>query len=237
MNAFIDISELRARSTGGSTPERGRPAAAILTLGADGSNLPTAPDLAVLLARVPVAEVRLARPVDLSDPRGGDAARTIALVRECSSVGARVTWSLTSGERTLDVSHLLGHLPAPHDMRVVGGGKWRSTDDFGLLYFRRGPGFLSVVDRRSGQSERLVLDDRVVVDVFTRGLEGCPWSELSKDARQAIAAQELVAVGLLLRVGDHYVTLPVHMRSWPMGTVLLGGTLASAGSKDAPERL
>lgn len=241
MNTSIDIHELRARSENG-VRTAGRPASAALVLGTDGAELPGAAELADLLPRVPVAEVRLTGPADLTGHPERTIVRIIALLRECASVGAPVRWSLTLGADQLDLIRQLDHLPAPTEVTVLGqpaatADDWRSTHTFGLLYFRRGPGFLSVTDRRSGRTDRIVLDDPVAIDVFTRALGGCGWADLTATPEQAATAAELVRDGLILRIGDECVTLPVHMRTWPLGVVLLGGTLAAAGSKDAPERL
>jgi hypothetical protein len=237
VSALMDIGELRARAFGeGGASPGGRPATATLTLGAGGAELSAATELAALLPRVPVAGVRLAEPADFSALPGHAIVRIIALIRECSSIGARVTWSLALGPEQLDLIPRLDHLPAPDRITVrekgtLPVGRWRSSRQFGLLYFRKGPAFLSVVDQRLESGSRIVVDDPVLMDVFRRGMEGCTWAGLTRDPRCAAAAQDLVDRGLLLRVGEHCVTLPVHMRSWPLGTALLGGTLASAGKK------
>ncbi|KOV66934.1 DUF5825 family protein [Streptomyces sp. MMG1121] len=237
MSTLLDIGELRARAEDEArVPDGGRPAAATLTLGADGEALPAATELAALLPRVPVAGVRLARPADFSALPGDEIARIIALLRECSSTGARVIWSLVLGARQLDLIPRLDHLPAPETITVAGrgttsAGEWRSARNFGLLHFRKGPAFLSVVDERPESCDRIIIDDPATTEVFLQGLEGCAWTELTRDPRHAAAARDLAAKGLLLRVGDHAVTLPVHMRAWPLGAALLGGTLASAGKK------
>lgn len=238
MNTSIDIHELRARSEHG-TRTAGRPASAALVLRTD-RELPDAAELAALLPRVPVAEVRLAGPADLAAHPERTIVRIIALLRECASVGARVTWSLALGADQLDLIRQLDHLPAPTEVTVLGKrvvADWRSTHSFGLLYFRKGPGFLSVIDRRRGRTDRNVLDDPIVVDVLTRALGGCGWADLTTTPERSAAAADLVRDGLILRFGEQCVALPVHMRTWPLGVVLLGGTLAAAGSKDAPERL
>jgi hypothetical protein len=231
----MDIGELRARA---SDEERvsasGRPAT--LTLGSDWAELPVATELATLLPRVPVTGVRLAEPADFSALPGHAIARIIALIRECSSIGARVTWSLILGAGQLDLIPRLDHLPAPDRITVLeketlSVGEWRSSSNFGLLYFRKGPKFLSVVDQRPESSSRIIVDDPVMIDVFFQGLEGCAWAEVTRNPRCAAAARDLVNKGLVMRVADHCVTLPVHMRSWPVGAALLGGTMASAGKK------
>lgn len=234
---IMDIEELRTRAADeGRGPAGGRPAHATLTLGADGAELPVATELAALLPRVPVAGVRLAEPADFSALSGREIVRTIALIRECSSIGARVGWSLVLGADQLDLIPRLDHLPAPEAITVRGKGalsveEWRSSDHFGLLYFRRGPSFLSVVDQRPESHSRIIVDDPTMIEVLLKGLEGCAWADLTRSPGHATAARDLVEKGLVLRVEDHCVTLPVHMRSWPLGAALLGGTLASAGKK------
>lgn len=236
-NALMDIGELRTRASDqGSAPAGRRPGAATLTLGADGAELPRAAELAALLPRVPVAGVRLAESADFSALPDHAIVRIIALIRECSSIGARVIWSLSLGAEQLDLIRQLDHLPAPDTITVPAegapsAGEWRASRDFGLLYFRKGPKFLSVVDERPESSRRIIVDDPAVMEVFLQALEGCAWAEATRTPRSAAAARDLVSKGLLLRVGDQCVTLPVHMRSWPLGSVLLGGTLASAGKK------
>jgi hypothetical protein len=231
----MDIGELRARASDeGSVTAGGRPAAATLTLGP--AELPAAAELAALLPRVPVAGVRLAEPADFSALPGHAIARVIALIRECSSIGARVTWSLTLGAEQLGLIPRLDHLPAPARITVLEKetldvGKWRSSSNFGLLYFRKGPKFLSVVDQRPESSSRIIVDDPAMIDVFFQGLQGCAWTEVTRSPLYAAAARDLVSKGLVMRVEDHCVTLPVHMRSWPLGAALLGGTLAAAGKK------
>ncbi len=236
MSALMEIAELRQRaSQEAAGPSGGRPATVTLTLGPDWSTLPTAAELGGLLSRSPVAGVRFAEPVDFSALPAGALVRIVALLRECSTVGARVSWSLVLDAGEPGLAQRLDHLPAPESVTVAGKGEvdaaWRSTDTFGLLYFRRGPGFLAVGDFREGPAGQSVMEDPALRDVFLRALEGCPWADVTGDDRAAAAAAELVDLGLLLRVGDHCVTLPVHMRTWPLGSVLLGGTLAAAGKK------
>ncbi len=236
-SALMDIGELRERASDEArVPAGGRPGNATLTLGAGGAELPAPTELAALLPRVPVAGVRLAEPADFSTLPDHTIVRIIALIRECSAIGARVAWSLVLGAEQLDLIRRLDHLPAPVSVTVPGKdassvGEWRSAGSFGLLYFRKGPKFLSVVDQRPESGGWTVVDDPAMIEVFRQALEGCAWAEVTRSPQHAAAARDLVDKGLILRVGDHCVTLPVHMRSWPLGAALLGGTLASAGKK------
>ncbi|MEJ8651671.1 DUF5825 family protein [Streptomyces sp. MS1.AVA.3] len=235
MSALMEIDELKARgSVEGRVQTGGRPAT--LALGSDWAELPVATELAALLLRVPVAGVQLAEPADFSALPSHTIVRIIALLRECSAIGARVTWSLILGAEQLDLVPFLDHLPAPDSITVLeegipSVGEWRSSSNFGLLYFRKGPKFLSVVDQRPESKSLLTVNDPAMMEVFLQGLEGCAWAEVTRNPRYAAAARDLVNKGLVMRVGDHCVTLPVHMRSWPLGVALLGGTLASAGKK------
>lgn len=237
MSTVMDIEELRTQA---SVEEleltRGRPARATLTLGTAAEELPVATELAALLSWVPVAGVRLAQPADFSTLSEDAIVRVIASLRECSSIGAQVGWSLILEADQVGLVPKLDHLPPPDSITVRGTGsppvnEWRSSRSFGLLYFRKGPKFLSVVDRRSGATDRIVLDDPTVIDVFLRGLEGFTWPDVAETARASAAARDLVDRGMIMRVGNRGVTLPVHMRSWPIGAAMLGGTLASAGKK------
>ena len=237
MSVLTDITGLRARaSAGGHMPVRGRPAVMTLTLGPDWTGLPAATELASLLLRVPVAGVRFVGPVDLSALPGHVVVRVIALLRECSSTGARVSWSIVLGPEQLGLIQRLDHLPAPDGITVTGrtapsAREWRSSSGFGLFHFRKGPGFLVVSDQRPESRGRLVVDDPAMTEVFFQGLEGCTWAQVTGNPRHAAAAHALADKGVLLRIGDHCVVLPVHLRSWPLGAALLGGTLASAGKK------
>ncbi len=236
-SAVLDITRLRTRAAEGSAaPPTGRPAGETLTIAAGTEQPPAATELAALLRCVPVGMVRIARSADLGGADDWTAARILSLVRECSSIGVRVAWSLALKASQLELVQRLDHLPAPENIvfaeqDAVQIPEWRATDHFGLFYFRRGPTFLSVVEQRAESSRRLIVDDPAEMAVLRRCLDGCDWAEFADDERQAAAAAHLVDTGLLLRLGDHCVTLPVHMRSWPIGAKLLTGTLASAGPK------
>ena len=237
MSVLMDIGDLRSQASEQRPGSAGgAPPSATLNLGGDWAELPTATELAALLPRVRVAGVRLPEPADFSALPGRTTVRIISLLRECAAIGTRVAWSLVLGEEQLGLIRQLDHLPAPGAITLPGRGplsvdQWRSTSSFGLLYFRKGPKFLSVVDQRPESSSRTVLDDPAMMAVFLQALEGRAWAEVTRDRQSAVAARELVDRGLILRVGEHCVTLPVHMRSWPLGAALLGGTLAAAGVK------
>lgn len=244
MSRVIELDELLADPEQPALPGS-RAATATLRLNG-GQSLPQAADLAKLLSASPVSQVEVVDPLDLSTDSSETIVRTVAVLRECSSLGASVRWALRTSPGQSGLVSLLDHLPAPQRVELAGGGDqhvtpWRSDSYFGLFYFRRGPGFLSVVDQRPESSRRLVIDDPARMAVFRRCLDGCAWAELATEPGTADAAGDLLKAGLLLCPGGevsadaHLVTLPVHMRTWPIGAKLLTGTLASAGPKPNSE--
>ncbi|MDB5937335.1 MAG: hypothetical protein JWQ01_4679, partial [Massilia sp.] len=230
MSTVIELDELLADPGQPALPGS-RAATATLRLNG-GQSLPQAADLAKLLSASPVSQVEFVDPLDLSTDSSATIARTVAVLRECSSLGASVRWTLRTAPGQGGLVGLLDHLPAPQRVEFAGGGDqpvtpWRSDSYFGLFYFRRGPGFLSVVDQRPESGRRLVIDDPARMAVFRRCHDGCAWAELATEPGTADAAGDLLKAGLLLRPGDgasadaHLVTLPVHMRTWPIGSKLL----------------
>ncbi|MGI5478715.1 DUF5825 family protein [Streptomyces lavendofoliae] len=169
------------------------------------------------------ARVRLPAPADFSALPDQAIVRIIALLRECSSVGARVIWSLVLGPDQHNLIRQLDQLPAPDTIVGLEEGapsavEWRSSSSFGLLYFRKGPKFLSVVDQRAGLGRRVIVDDPATMGVFVQALDGCAWSEVTRTPQSAAVARDLLKKGLFLRVGDQCVTLPytcVHGPSEP----------------------
>lgn len=215
----MNLADVRSRAAGTAAGAvAGRPSG--LTLGPDWTELPAASELAALLPRVRVAWVRLAEPVDLTELPDEAVARVVALLRECASIGVEVAWSLTLDEARLDLIPGLDHLPAPERITVAGKGpmpvdRWRSARSFGLFYFRKGPDFISVVDRRPESSSRIIVDDGATMEVFQRCLDACAWSEATRSPEHAAVMRDLIDERMVIRFGDHCVTVPAHMRSWP----------------------
>lgn len=107
---------------------------------------------------------------------------------------------------------MLCHLPPP-----AGTGdnesEWRERFRSGLFYYRHGPGFIQIKDLREDAAV-LILDDPVLISVFTRALEPMSLGRLSHDEREAVDA--LIAERILLRLGADVVTLPHRMKRWPI---------------------
>ncbi|MET8563250.1 DUF5825 family protein [Streptomyces flaveolus] len=85
----------------------------------------------------------------------------------------------------------------------------------GRSHHRRGPDFVTVLDRRErGTAVRLILDHPALHATFLRLLEPTPVPELDATEREALGL--LAAERLVLTGGDWAVTLPPRVRRWPV---------------------
>ncbi|WP_269786069.1 RiPP maturation radical SAM C-methyltransferase [Streptomyces guryensis] len=84
-----------------------------------------------------------------------------------------------------------------------------------MLYHRRGPDFVIVMDRRDkGVSARYTLDDPDLLATFDMLQEPTPLAELSDTQQEA--ARLLADEGLALLTDGRAVALPPRLRSWPV---------------------
>ncbi|GAA3156843.1 DUF5825 family protein [Streptomyces echinatus] len=158
--------------------------------------------------------VEPAGPLDLSGT-GRATAEAVRFLRECQGLGLGVSWR-AAGAPAYDPG-LLSHLPPPaapaagHD----GWAAWRTGHAHGTLYHRRGPDFVTVLDRRErGAAVRLTLDHPALHATFLRLLEPTPVDALDADGREALGL--LAAERLVLARGGWAVTLPPRIRRWPV---------------------
>ncbi|MFF9086635.1 DUF5825 family protein [Streptomyces sp. NPDC014991] len=170
--------------------------------------------------RLTGCRVETAGLLDLSGS-GRGTAEAVRFLRECQSLGLRVDWRAT-GTPSYDPA-LLHHLPPPAQLppptarpslaRDQAG--WREAYGHGVLYHRRGPDFVTVLDRRErGTAVRLTLDHPALVGTFLRLLEPTPVDALDPDGREALGL--LVAERLVLAAGGWAVSLPPRIRRWPV---------------------
>ncbi|MFD5436549.1 DUF5825 family protein [Kitasatospora sp. NPDC127067] len=175
--------------------------------------------------------VVLAAPVPLG-AGGRPAAEAVRLLRECQSHVLPVRWSLAPDDPALrDPSaadfalHHLHHLPppAPQDPGTADPSgaaeaepalaEWRSTYAYGRFYYRQGPGFLQVRDRRDPDaSARFALDHPDLVATFRACLTPTALDDLSSTGREAVSV--LASEGLVLVTRGWAVTLPPRIRHW-----------------------
>ncbi|MEU2060130.1 DUF5825 family protein [Streptomyces sp. NPDC013455] len=158
--------------------------------------------------------VEVVGPLDLSGA-GRATAEAVRFLRECQGLGLRVGWRGT-GRPSFD-PRLLSHLPPPTEPLEDHGmsAAWQASYAHGVLYHRRGPDFVTVLDRRErGTAVRLTLDHPALLAAFLRLLEPTPAGALDAGGREALAL--LVAERLALVCGDWAVTLPPRIRRWPV---------------------
>lgn len=168
-----------------------------------------------------VTHLRNGRLVDVTEPlplgAGGRAtAVAVRFLRECQGVGLRVRWRPSREEAAYDMT-LLRHLPPPVESPGERGElrSWRAGHAYGMLYYRRGPGFVTVMDRRDrAASARFTLDHADLLSAFETVLEPAPLSGLSAVHREAVG---LLAAERLAMVSDGWVVaLPPRIRRWPV---------------------
>jgi hypothetical protein len=190
------------------------------------------PDLAEDLARTGTAGLRLVVRID-SIPRAG--AATVAHL----ATAAVATLSI-SGPVAIDVARLpewielnkaalrhglplawSGHVPAQtrdqlvHLVPARDQAEWRKVWRYGMLGWRRGPGFAAVVDART-DVRQITVDLSVVTDVFGPELD-CPAHVPDVDVN---LLAELVGSRLVMVVRDRAVWLPYRTCRWPVSPLL-----------------
>ncbi|MFE8944887.1 DUF5825 family protein [Streptomyces sp. NPDC007856] len=103
--------------------------------------------------------VEVTGPLDRSGS-GRSTAEAVRFLRECRSQGLPVAWRAVAGP-SYDIG-LLHHLPPPPRELSADEAElaaWRAGHVFGSLHHRRGPAFVTVLDRREkGTAVRLTLD-------------------------------------------------------------------------------
>ncbi len=146
----------------------------------------------------------------------GDDARAaisfLRFLRDAASAGLRVIWR---GDLRLDGidDALVAHLSPPEGR--PDHSTWRSRHRFGLFYWRRGPDFILVRDRRRQEmGARLTIEGAGDLEAFSRLLPGCRLIDLSPDLRTSAGA--LVASGVGVQAGGWATILQTRLPTWPI---------------------
>ncbi|MFD4656773.1 DUF5825 family protein [Kitasatospora sp. NPDC058444] len=172
--------------------------------------------------------VVLAAPVRLG-AGGRPAAEAVRLLRECQGQVLPVRWSLAPDDPLLHdpdaadfALHHLHHLPPPAASATEATeateaeralADWRSAYAYGRFYYRQGPDFLQVRDRRDPDaSARFALDHPDLVATFRACLTPTALDDLSSTGREAVSV--LASEGLVLVTRGWAVTLPPRIRHW-----------------------
>lgn len=154
------------------------------------------------------------RPLDLMD--SSDGARHllgwIACLRDLTACAVPVDWHATAALAPLTA--LFHHIAPPADDRPE-FAEWRDIHRYGLCYWRSGPQFATIVDRRILQeSHEFTLDTPDYLTVFTAAQ--VPVERARLEAMGAEALDALEAERLILSIAGWSLALPFRMRHWPV---------------------
>nr|AYM53918.1 hypothetical protein [Corallococcus coralloides] len=179
---------------------------------------PTDAQLARLVA-LECVELRVPWVMELGEPRAEQAAHFIRFLRDCTSHRLRVRWrgAALSPVAPWRLYHLeppeSGGLPELDEAAC----QWQQAHAYGRCYWRAGPGFVLVKDRREGRvAAQFLLDDAATRSMFEtlavpRRVESLG---TEPEARKALA--DLEEEALVLGLGPWRVVLPFRMRCWPV---------------------
>ncbi|WKD31925.1 DUF5825 family protein [Streptomyces xanthophaeus] len=156
---------------------------------------------------------------------GRGAADAVRFLRDCQSRALTVRWVPDSDALPFDTG-LLHHLPPPAPRAASPGGSgrsgssdeaavWRSRYAYGLLYHRRGPDFVTVMDRRDpAASARFTIDEPALLGAFLTVQEPTALDALDAARREAVSV--LADERLVLVTQGWAVALPPRLRRWPV---------------------
>ncbi|MET8452565.1 DUF5825 family protein [Streptomyces sp. NPDC005209] len=155
---------------------------------------------------------------------GRETAVAVQFLRECVGRGLDAEWTWAADDagtpddaRTPYDLRVLRHLPPPVERAGEPGELtgWRTGYVYGALYHRRGPDFVTVLDRRdAGTAARLTLDHPDLLAAFDRLGEPTPLDALDAVHREAVGL--LGAERLVLVTDGWAVALPPRIRRWPV---------------------
>jgi hypothetical protein len=200
---------------------RDRDPAAMRIPGVYAGSVELAEDPLDAVARLAAGGVRFARlpdMVDLDDADGSDAVAALVVVRELTSHGIAVDWTLRLPDRSPDwrpLSHL--HPPTAvlcNDDDDIATA-WRDSFHIAKCGYRHGPGFIEVRDHRTDSFRRLVIRNPQHDQVIQPLLRGVPATDLAE-----AATARYQRAGLLHRAGRYLWWTPYRIRRWPLSTTV-----------------
>lgn len=150
-----------------------------------------------------VGSIRL----DERDPAG--LMSWLVSLRDATSALVAVRWSGPVNLPAPLISSIV-HLPPPAST----GQPWQDLHPGSALYYRRGPGFILVKDRRRSRPRMIItLDDPAELELFdliTRPVEADKLTPFHPHL------DEFLDAGLACRAGDLVVGVATHLRRWPI---------------------
>jgi hypothetical protein len=180
--------------------------------------MPTAPDgcwgVEELFDRG-VRHVEIDEIVDFTEPEAGRSAATaLVFIRDLTALGLVVSWRVRLPDG-MHVPVLLGHLYPPAQVLGPAYGDeiaqmWDRKFYLGRCFWRQGPGFIEVRDRRSARQMRITIEDPNRLEAI---------GDMTQPVLAATITpsilDEFTHTGLVHRLGDWVWWTPYRIRRWP----------------------
>lgn len=167
------------------------------------------------LFRSGVRQVDLDEVIDLTgDTSARQAVKALVLVRELTAHGLVVNWRIRlPGGMQLPL--LLGHLYPPQTVVDSPYGAqiaelWRARFYVGKCFWRQGPGFVEVRDRRSARQVHVTIDDPQFVSAIEPLSRGAALGEIPEHV-----LDHFTEAGFVHRVEEYVWWTPYRIRRWP----------------------
>ena len=156
-------------------------------------------DVIALLCKAGLRRVHV-RPPLFGEPADRRTAIWFRILRDLGSCAVEVEWQRSP--RCAIPVDALRHLPAAQGEDRVA---------FGSLYWRLGPGFVTIRDARGSGVRLFVLDDPESRDTFLASVGGVRCEDVPEEASRSLQEE-----GLVVDIGGTLVALPYRMRHWPV---------------------
>lgn len=134
-------------------------------------------------------------------------------IRDMTACAVPVQW--TSGAGMAALAPLLSHIVPPSNPGPPQIEAWRKAHRYGTCFWRSGPGFVTITDRRDEtDSHQFVLETPDYLEVFTAAETVTDRERLAALGDEAL--RELEANRLILSLEGWSLALPFRMRHWPV---------------------
>lgn len=162
------------------------------------------------------AYARIEGALDRPSGSPGEARRFLAwleTIRDMTACAVPVEW--TAGPDVAALAPLLFHIVPPTNPGPPAIEEWRETHRYGTCFWRSGPGFVTITDRRDeSDAHQFVLETADYLEVFRAADTVTDRERLAALGDEAL--RELEANRLILSLEGWSLALPFRMRHWPV---------------------